>query len=262
MERKAIVATLEKWISQLHDRDQIIEGIIYGSVLRQRDFDEASDVDVVLVMRDPALLSRTDLELLQFKLAHALDVVVCTPEQLRAFSPCHRQSNTLLTLARTNPQSFLGSQLQTSPFIADEFQRFWMWHTCLRRTEVFLRHPEGGSYQDRLRKVAAMALATAERGHLQLAPDERLLDFLPSTTPPWWLTAESASRFACANLVAASAPLKEITSQIIPANEAWLIRQFWPHRERLATIARFDELIEFLVSDGRELELKINEARS
>lgn|GEM_PF-6103804 len=263
MERAEIIHIVEAWIAQLVKSEVILEGIVVGSVLREKDFRANSDVDVVLLKADDRPLAEKTLNTLQFKIEHPLEVIVYGHEQLRQFSPCHRKSNMLLQIARAHPTSLIARELGARSFFKNEFQIFWRWHSCLRIIEVYGRHPSLKTYEEQLKTYAARAALVEEHGYLKFNAEGTLFDSLAHWPSPWWSTPPTAATFILEKLQTQATHLSAIAHEEIPvAQEDWLIREFWDERMRLTKIQRLGELVQFLLDDAVVLKMKIDKARA
>lgn len=263
MEREAIINIAEAWIAQLKRTDQILEGFLVGSVLREKDFQRHSDVDVVLLKKDALPFPDDVLSKLQFKIEHPLEVIVYHPEQLQHFSPCHRKSNFLMQIARERPQSLIGAQLGLRTFFQNEFQIFWRWHSYLRIIEIYGRDKSHKTYGEQLKTYAARSALVEQYGYLKFQKEKSLYDSLSHWTSPWWSTPQDASEFVLQKLTQQASLLSPFASEIIPtANEDWLIREFWDERARLTKINRLGDLVQFLMEDAVILKMKIDKACS
>lgn len=261
MEREAIINMAQLWMAQLKKSEQILDGHVVGSVLREKDFHPHSDVDLVLLRKDLAPIPDNVLSKLQFKIERPLEVIVFGPQQLQHFSPCHRKSNLLMQIAREYPDSLIAQQLGSRSFFQNEFQIFWRWHSCLRIIEVYGRDKSLKTYSEQLKTYAARAALVEQQGFLHFHAHESLFDSLSYWSTPWWTTPQGAAEFILDKIKKQAAHLRPLANEVIPAaKEEWLIREFWDERAQLTQLTQMGKLVDFLLADADVLKMKIDKA--
>lgn len=175
-ERQNVLDLLSRWIDLNRREGRILEGHLFGSVLRHRDFHQDSDIDLLVIAgnEEPGPDFHAGLKKLSALLGHTIDVTVFREEQVRNFSPLHRYSNLILSVAPHHSGPF-GTLPRCRTWFRPDFIAFWFWHELLRSYYTFLKdHPGTLPGEKYFRRKAAQVRLAQERGGIFFDPDDSL----------------------------------------------------------------------------------------
>lgn len=175
-DRLNTLATLEQWALACRKTPGFLEAHFLGSVLRDKDFHPASDVDLVVFARDASSRERFEpgLRKISAITGHSIDLTVFTRDQLENFSPLHRFSNLIFSLG-SDVSPLIRTLPRSREWFSPSFVRFWYWHNTLRSLYVWLKdNPGQKPPEEFLRRNASYAKLVELRGRVTYGPQDSL----------------------------------------------------------------------------------------
>lgn len=141
-ERESLINLLMSWIKKTREQGQAEEIYLTGSILREHDFREDSDIDLILTGNQVEIdRIKESLKFVNLITQRSIDITLVANDYIDNFSLLYKNANVIGGFCIEQPLTPLAIRLRSLPYFQNDFQIFWYAHLIIRRLALQVKEP-------------------------------------------------------------------------------------------------------------------------